>query len=111
MEPVILLALKRQPAHGYTLLAELEKFGLGSLDPSMLYRLLHDMEARELVTSTWDEEQSQGPPRRTYQITPQGEAECGLWKQHLEHQRDLLQAILDSFYQDEEKGESYAGKR
>ncbi|MBI9049553.1 MAG: helix-turn-helix transcriptional regulator [Anaerolineaceae bacterium] len=97
MEPVILLALKKQPAHGYTLLAELENFGLGNLDPSMLYRLLRDMEARELVTSAWDEEQSQGPPRRTYQITPQGESTCELWQQHLTHQRDMLQAILDTF--------------
>ena len=97
MEPIVLLALKKQPAHGYTLLAELENFGLGGLDPSMLYRLLRDMESRELVASTWEEKETQGPPRRMYEITPVGLDEIEVWRQHLEHQRDLLLAVLDSF--------------
>jgi PadR family transcriptional regulator, regulatory protein PadR len=103
MEPIVLLALKKQPAHGYTLLAELENFGLGGLDPSMLYRLLRDMESRELVASTWEEKETQGPPRRMYEITPTGLDEIEIWRQHLEHQRDLLQAVLDSFEQTNEK--------
>ena len=97
MEPIVLLSLKKQPAHGYTLLAELEPFGLGELDPSMLYRLLRDMESRELVESTWEEKETQGPPRRMYKITPAGLEEIEMWRQHLVHQRDMLQAVLDSF--------------
>lgn len=97
IEPIVLLALKKQPAHGYTLLAELEPFGLAELDPSMLYRLLRDMESRELVASTWEEKDTQGPPRRMYEITPQGLDEIDVWRQHLLHQRGLLQAVLDSF--------------
>ena len=97
MEPIVLMALKKQPAHGYTLLAELEPYGLGALDPSMLYRLLRDMETRGLLTSTWDEKETQGPPRRMYEITAAGLDEMKVWRQHLLQQRDLLQAVLDSF--------------
>ena len=69
LESALLLLLHRDAAHGYTLLEQLEEFDLGGVDPSAIYRALRDMEAREWVTSTWDEEQSQGPPRRVYRIT------------------------------------------
>lgn len=101
MEPVILLALRHQPAHGYTLLDELDRFGLGQMDPSMLYRLLRDMETRALLISQWEEEETQGPPRRIYRITPQGLEALSLWREHLLHQRDQVQHILNALDQDQ----------
>ena len=71
LEPALLLLLHHGPAHGYTLLEQLREFGLGDLNPSAVYRVLRDMEAKEWVTSTWDEEQTQGPPRRVYRFTAQ----------------------------------------
>ncbi len=59
LEPALLLLLHHGPAHGYTLLEQLREFGLGDLNPSAVYRVLRDMEAKEWVTSTWDEEQTQ----------------------------------------------------
>ncbi|HHN93709.1 MAG TPA: hypothetical protein ENK17_02990, partial [Anaerolineae bacterium] len=57
LEPVLLLLLHHGPAHGYTLLERLTEFGLGDLNPSMVYRMLREMEAKGCVTSTWDDEQ------------------------------------------------------
>jgi len=61
LEPTLLLLLHHGQAHGYTLLAELESFGLGDSDPSVLYRALRDMEEKGWVSSYWEEEQTQGP--------------------------------------------------
>ena len=73
LEPVLLLLLHHGPAHGYTFLEQLGEFGLEGLNPSVVYRTLRDMEERGWVTSTWDDEQTQGPPRRVYSITTQGD--------------------------------------
>jgi DNA-binding PadR family transcriptional regulator len=72
-ESALLLLLHRQPAHGYTLLEQLQEFGLGGIAPSVIYRVLRDMEAREWVASKWYEEQTQEPPRRIYRITARGD--------------------------------------
>jgi hypothetical protein len=62
LEPTLLLLLHHTPAHGYTLLERLGEFGLADLNTSVVYRALRDMETKGWVTSTWDEEQTQGPP-------------------------------------------------
>ncbi|MGD8398432.1 MAG: PadR family transcriptional regulator, partial [Anaerolineae bacterium] len=69
----MLLLLHHGPAHGYTLMDELGAFGLGDTDPSAVYRALREMEGRGWVTSSWEEEQTQGPPRRVYRLTELGD--------------------------------------
>lgn len=105
MEPTLLLLLHYGPAHGYTLLERLEEFGLGGLNPSVVYRALRDMEERGWVTSFWDEEQAQGPPRRVYRLTALGDEALKLWAQDLEETRGLIDHLLASYRHHMEEGE------
>ena len=105
LESALLLLLHRDAAHGYTLLEQLEEFDLGGVDPSAIYRALRDMEAREWVTSTWDEEQSQGPPRRVYLITELGDEVLAAWIQDLTESKRRIDNLLKAYHRHMEKGE------
>ena len=105
LEPVLLLLLHEGEAHGYTLLEQLDGFGLGALNPSVVYRALRDMEERELVSSTWDEEESQGPPRRVYQIAAAGDEALTAWAQELRDARARIDHLLALYDQHMEEGE------
>jgi DNA-binding PadR family transcriptional regulator len=107
LEPALLLLLHYGPAHGYTLLEQLEQFGLGDLNPSRVYRALRDMEEKEWVTSTWDEEQSQGPPRRVYRITALGDEVLALWTQDLAESQRRIGYLLNVYerHMEESEGE------
>ena len=107
LEPVLLLLLHYSPAHGYTLLEQLGQFGLGDLDSSMIYRALRDMEEREWVTSTWDEEQTQGPPRRVYHLTALGHEVLDWHTQELQEARGMIDRLLGAYtrHMEEGKGE------
>jgi len=107
LEPTLLLLLHYGPAHGYTLLERLGEFGLGGLNPSVVYRALRDMEGRGWVTSTWDTEQTQGPPRRVYHLTALGNEALGLWTQDLQETRRLIDHVLGAYsrHMEEGKGE------
>jgi DNA-binding PadR family transcriptional regulator len=97
LEPSLLLLLHRGEAHGYTLLERLEEFGRGTLNPSVVYRALRDMEERDLVSSTWDEEETRGPPRRVYRITAQGDQALGGWVQELREAQGRIESLLDAY--------------
>jgi PadR family transcriptional regulator PadR len=109
LEPALLLLLHRGEAHGYTLLERLEEFGRGVLNPSVVYRALRDMEERNLVTSTWDEEETRGPPRRVYQITAEGDRALRLWAQELDEARERIERLLNAYdeHMAEEEGEHH----
>jgi PadR family transcriptional regulator, regulatory protein PadR len=47
---------------------------MGTIHPSVIYRTLREMETLEWIVSDWDADQTQGPPRRIYELTAQGEA-------------------------------------
>lgn len=95
LEPALLVLLKEQPRHGYTLLADLDSLGMGTLHPSVVYRTLRQMEDLEWITSDWDTGQTQGPPRRTYQLTPSGEEVLAQWREELEKTRSLISHLAD----------------
>jgi len=105
LEPTLLLFLHHGPAHGYTLLERLREFGLGGLNPSVVYRALREMEGRGWVTSTWDEEQTHGPPRRVYCLTAPGDEALGLWAQDLQETRGLIDHLLNAYSKHIEEGE------
>ena len=108
LEPVLLLLLHEGLSHGYALLDRLQEFGLGHVDPSAVYRALRDMEEREWVTSTWDEKKTQGPPRRVYQLTEQGDEALAHWITDLEQTRDHIDHVLKTYgthMQEHEEGE------
>jgi PadR family transcriptional regulator PadR len=104
LEPVLLLLLHQGSAHGYTFLEKLGEFGLEGLNPSVVYRALRDMEDRDWVTSTWDDEQTQGPPRRVYSITAQGDEVLASWAQDLEESRRRIDYLLEVYHRHMEEG-------
>jgi PadR family transcriptional regulator PadR len=105
LEPALLLLLHQGPAHGYTLLEELESFGLGGLNPSAVYRALRDMESDGWVISTWDQEETQGPPRRVYQLTAEGDELLAWWARDLEETRGWIDHLVQSYRRHMEDGE------
>ncbi len=72
LDPALLLLLEQAPSYGYTLLGRMAEFGLDFLAPTVIYRALRDMEAQGWITSSMDDEGTQGPPRRVYTLTPLG---------------------------------------
>ena len=96
----MLVLLAEGDGHGYRLMGELERFGIEpeSLDPSLLYRLLREMESEGLLDSEWDEE-SQGPRRRVYRLTGTGEEALHLWAEDLERSREEIDRLLAAFEQ------------
>jgi PadR family transcriptional regulator PadR len=98
LQPCLLVMLHRGEAHGYSLLNGLDEFGfnLDRLDPSLVYRALHDMEAARLVTSEWGDE-SQGPQRRVYRITGEGEQALTQWVADLRRTRQEIDYLLSAF--------------
>ncbi len=97
LESALLLLLHHEPAHGYTLLEGLSQFGLDDLDPSAVYRTLRDMEDQGWVTSTWDQEQTLGPPRRVYCITGTGDEMLAAWIQDLDETRNMLSRLVATY--------------
>ncbi|KPL22364.1 MAG: hypothetical protein AMJ93_07385 [Anaerolineae bacterium SM23_84] len=105
LDPVLLLLLHQGPAHGYTLLEQLSEFGLGDLNSSVVYRALRDMEEKGWASSTWDEEQAQGPPRRVYRLTVEGDEVLGWYVQDLKEARAMIDHLLGAYSRHMEEGE------
>ncbi len=97
VEPALLLRLRGGPSHGYSLVASLEELDLGGFDPSVVYRLLRDLEEEGWVWSTWDEQDTQGPPRRVYALTDSGEDALGRWMEELEASRARIMKLLSEY--------------
>lgn len=80
MEPFVLVVLATTGAHGYAITSELEQMRIagGDVDVGQVYRILRDLEASGLVTSTWSNEPA-GPQRREYDLTAAGHAALDEW--------------------------------
>jgi DNA-binding PadR family transcriptional regulator len=50
------------------------------------------------VASIWDEEKTQGPPRRIYRITKHGNEVLELWVKELERSKVRIERLLDSYH-------------
>lgn len=98
LQPCLLLLLSSGEAHGYALLPELERFGFNveRLDPSVVYRMLREMESTGWVRSHWSED-SQGPRRRVYAITGAGSEHLAAWVEDLRATRDEIDQLLEMF--------------
>jgi PadR family transcriptional regulator, regulatory protein PadR len=94
LEPALLILLKEQPRHGYTLLGDLGALGLNTFHPSVVYRTLREMESLEWIQSDWDMDQTQGPPRRTYRLTARGEEVLQSWQRELEKNQQIVTQLL-----------------
>jgi PadR family transcriptional regulator PadR len=98
LEPCLLLLLHREDTHGYDMLERLGEFGLGeeTLDSSVVYRYLRDMEERGLVRSTWDTEGG-GAPRRVYHLTKEGDQYLAWWIGGLRNTREAIDRFLRAY--------------
>jgi len=102
VEPCLLMILRDDASHGYNLVEALQEFGFvpGSVDASVIYRALREMEEQSWVTSEWDTSGS-GPPRRVYSVTPGGEEYLGRWINDLRCTRDELDRFIERYAQQE----------
>lgn len=104
LEPTLLLLLHQGLSHGYAFLDRLDEFGLGEIDPSAVYRALRDMETRGWVASTWDDEQTQGPPRRLYRLNPLGDEMLAAWVSDLADTQQIIEHLTSSYRQHMREG-------
>jgi PadR family transcriptional regulator, regulatory protein PadR len=100
LESCLLVLLRREPGYGYSLMEGLSEFGFNNeqMDISILYRALRELEEFGLVASSWSDE-SLGPKRRMYTLTPQGEAVLAEWMESLRQRRreiETLEAAYDA---------------
>jgi len=109
LEPTLLLLLHYGPGHGYTLIDGLGEYGLQGIDPSAVYRALRGMEEEGWVTSRWDEEQTQGPPRRVYRLTELGDEALRWWINDLGDTQALIETILRTYerHMEEDQGDHH----
>jgi DNA-binding PadR family transcriptional regulator len=108
LESCLLVLLHRESGYGYSLMDGLKEFGFQTeeMDISILYRALRDLESAGLVASSWGED-SLGPQRRMYTITPQGETALAEWVQALRQRRreiEALEAAYDAVKKNNQKG-------
>lgn len=96
LEPSLLILIKKQARHGYTLLSDLETLGMGTIHPSVVYRTLREMEELGWIVSEWTTDQTQGPPRRTYRITVEGDVALVNWQQELKKAERLIAKLIQS---------------
>jgi len=94
VEPALLAFLQGESLHGYGLLEKLDALGLGSINPSVIYRILRNYEEIGLVQSAWDEEKTQGPPRRVYTLTEDGQKALQRAAESLAETSDRINKIL-----------------
>ena len=95
LQPCILLQLSREDNHGYELLKGLQEFvdDASEYDPSIIYRLMRDMEDNGYVTS-YEGEESHGPRRKMYALTEEGKAILRQWIKDLERTRGEIDRLL-----------------
>jgi PadR family transcriptional regulator PadR len=105
LEPTILLLLHHNPAYGYTLVDQLEEFGLEDPHLRVVYRMLRDMEENGWVTSTWDAEETQGPPRHVYRLTALGDEMLSMCMLYLRQTREQIDDLMGAYSQHMKEGE------
>ena len=79
IQVLILLKLKKEPAHGYDILKELDKefAGLWKLKSGTLYPALHKLKEKGLIAEKGRIEQEDVPDKLLYEITEKGEKVLG----------------------------------
>ncbi len=95
----LLVLLRRSHLHGYEIMKELhDEFGI-ACDHSALYRTLHSLEAGELIRSHWvDSDETGGPQRRVYELTPGGEHALVTWSDALGEYRASLEKFFHLYH-------------
>jgi PadR family transcriptional regulator PadR len=102
LQPCILVQLSIQDYHGYDLLKGLQDFvdDAENHDPSIVYRLMRDMEDNGYVRS-YEGEVSYGPQRKMYSITEDGKAMMKRWVKDLQRTRGEIDKLLQHYAKNE----------
>lgn len=76
VKPIMLSILAHGEAYGYQIIQRIQKLSDGKMrwTAGTLYPVLHRLETKGLIVSTWRESES-GRPRKYYQLTPEGQRE------------------------------------
>jgi PadR family transcriptional regulator, regulatory protein PadR len=92
--PCLLFLLKDKPSHGYQLIERLNASGyLKEVpDPGVVYRHLRRLEQENMVTSEF--EPGEGPARKVYTLTAEGEAHMKTWIAELKTMNEYLLHFL-----------------
>jgi PadR family transcriptional regulator PadR len=75
-------------------LSELNEIDMTTIHQSVVYRTLREMETLGWIESDWDTDQTQGPPRRTYRLTAQGEEALQYWTKELEKTNVIIDKLI-----------------
>jgi PadR family transcriptional regulator PadR len=89
--PAILLLLNEEPSHGYVLFHKLSELGVMDADmsPATVYRVLSKLEEEGLTSHEYADD-GQGPVRKVYTLTGEGEEALAWWRSHIEKARGFL---------------------
>lgn len=100
LQPIFLLQLYSQDRHGYDLLQGLEEFisDAETYDPSIIYRIMREMESNGWVNS-YEGTVSRGPRRRMYSLTLEGKEQLSRWMIDLQKTKDEIDNLLTVFRQ------------
>jgi DNA-binding PadR family transcriptional regulator len=97
LRPTLLFLMHQGPAHGYDLVDRLKSFGVKDIDPSLIYRALRDMEEEGYIQSIWDKKKTQGPPRRVYTLTSEGDNSLQYHLEDLQTTRRRIDQLLQAY--------------
>jgi DNA-binding PadR family transcriptional regulator len=94
----MLLLLAEEPVHGYELMGRMSAFGIDpeGTDPSVLYRMLRQMEIEGLTSSRLDPSGS-GPARKVYYPTEAGREVLEMWAAKLQQTASSLSRFAERF--------------
>lgn len=90
---LLVLALLKQPTHGYDLLLRIEAANI-TMDTDTLYPLLRRLENQELLQSEWDHSTSRA--RKIYRLTKKGSDLSEAMKDTFEKYHQNLKEIIGS---------------
>lgn len=98
LEAALLCLLKEEKAHGYALMEKLIEYDFteDNINIGPIYRALRNMEADNLVISSW-EDSEQGPKKRLYQITPKGIEVLDNWIDLLRYRKSRIEKIINNY--------------
>jgi PadR family transcriptional regulator, regulatory protein PadR len=95
VEHCVLALLRHGEGYGFDLARTLADAGGLIASEGTIYPLLARLRRNGLVESTW-RESAEGPPRRYYQLTKDGDLALSAFIDHWKLFRDAVDGILDS---------------
>jgi PadR family transcriptional regulator, regulatory protein PadR len=97
LEPALLCSLLEGPTHGYALVEKLGAFGLEAVSLRRVYRVMQRLEEMGWVSSDWEADCTQGPPRRVYALAHEGKQVLAEWMTYLRESKWGIDRLLEAY--------------